>query len=411
MATPVSVQAVMALRRATKKRGWKSAVRWLPGDRVAVQTPKRRYVVDSSELAWSLVDSIDKGDVNPAQWAHGTMSYRQPPGSVRVMTNNPALSRRKARLILHEGMVRGHRLTDKQRRFFGARASGYPMRANPGQYYINARRRRNPYRRNPGKGGTNWLLIGGLAAGAFFLLPKMLGSAGANPLSTLFGGAPAGVPAGYTPIGNGLYRAPNGAVVARNPQTGQMVMAPAGSQPTSAEDLLARAGISMIPSVANNLASWISSMFTTQQTSTGAVVGLPGGTSGGGGSVTSPDVLSGSYLPPIPPLPGGGTWPTGMSQEEYEWTVGSGDGLPPLTELPTYPTYDFGSAFDPGSYEAGGYELPGVPPLNYDVSIDLGTGEYVIANPADWGGGFFGLGHRGGRRRPYMGLRATPPVY
>lgn len=357
---------------------------------------------------------------NPARWAHGVMSYRQPPGSVRPMSNNPPggqyyinRSRRLPGPFKVSTYKRLKHSADCDKVFIASGGRKVSARCRLCNQRSASEGRRNPYRRNPGRGGTNWLLIGGIAAGAFFLLPKMMGSAGANPLSALFGGAPAGVPAGYTPIGNGLYRAPNGAIVARNPQTGQMVMAPAGSQPTSAEDLLTRAGISMIPSVANNLASWISSMFSTQQTSTGAVVGggIPGGTSGGGGSVTSPDVLSGSYLPPIPPLPSGGDlWAGGMSQEEYEWTVGSGAGLPPLTELPTYPTYDYG--FDYGSYEAGGYELPGLPPLNYDVSIDMGTGEFVIANPADWqGGGFFGLGHRGGRRRPYMGLRATPPVY
>ena len=34
------------------------------------------------------------------------------------------LSPEKARKILHDKSVRGHPLTDKQRRFFGARASG-----------------------------------------------------------------------------------------------------------------------------------------------------------------------------------------------------------------------------------------------------------------------------------------------
>lgn len=282
------------------------------------------------------------------------------------------------------------------------------MMNNPrgGQYYLN-RRRRNPYRHNPGKGGgTNWLLIGGLAAGAFFLLPKLTASGGI--LSSLGIGAPTGVPPGYTPIGNGLYRAPNGAIVARNPQTGQMVMAPAGSQPTSAADLLTRAGISMIPSVANNLASWISSMFSTQQTSTGAVIGLPGGTVGSaGGSVTAPDILSGSYLPPLAPLPesdmlwGGGS----ISDEEYAWAM----DLPPLNEIPTYPVYDAGA--DWGSYEYGGYEMPGLPSLDYDVAIGVGSGEVTIANPDEWYG-YFGLGaHRGGRRRPFVGLAATPPVY
>lgn len=40
------------------------------------------------------------------------------------------ITKRKARLILHHGAVRGYRLTDAQRRYFGARASGYPVR-NP----------------------------------------------------------------------------------------------------------------------------------------------------------------------------------------------------------------------------------------------------------------------------------------
>jgi len=296
---------------------------------------------------------------NPARWAHGTMSYRQPPGSVSPMTNNP----------------RG------------------------GQFYLNRRRRRNPYRRNPGKGGTNWLLIGGLAVGAFFLLPKLTASAGG-----IFGSGAAAVPPGYTPIGSGLYRSPTGQIVARNPQTGQMVAAPAGSVPTSAEDLLTRAGISLIPSVANTLASWVSSMFSTQQTSTGAVTALPNG----GTSVTSPDVLGASYgLPPLAPLPDAGGY--------VDWggaTVEGGsifaEELPPINEIPTYPVYDYGA--DWGSYEMSTYEAPGLPPLDYDVMIGVGSGDVVIANPDEWYG-FFGLGARTGHRRPYMGLRATPPVY
>jgi hypothetical protein len=38
------------------------------------------------------------------------------------------LTRAKARKILHDGTVQGKSLTDKQRRFFGARASGQPMK-------------------------------------------------------------------------------------------------------------------------------------------------------------------------------------------------------------------------------------------------------------------------------------------
>jgi hypothetical protein len=38
------------------------------------------------------------------------------------------LTKGKANLILHEGEVRGHPLTKKQRGFFGARASGQPAK-------------------------------------------------------------------------------------------------------------------------------------------------------------------------------------------------------------------------------------------------------------------------------------------
>lgn len=293
------------------------------------------------------------------------------------------------------------------------------MTNNPrgGQFYLNARfcpicrsrphlmgcprrkrmKYRNPgFRRNPSRGGTNWLLIGGLAVGAFFLLPKLAASAGG-----IFGSGTVGVPPGYTPIGNGLYRSPTGQIVARNPQTGQMVMAPAGSQPTSAEDLLTRAGISLIPSVANTLASWVSSMFSTQQTATGAIMTpLDPATS---------DVLFGTGLPPLAPLPDSSGYSFWEGAQVGEGSIfGGGESFPPLNELPTYPVYDWGT--DWGSYEYGGYEVPGLPPLDYDVMIGVGSGDVVIANPDEWYG-FFGLGARGGRRRPYMGLRATPPVY
>lgn len=44
------------------------------------------------------------------------------------MARTKKLTRRKARLILSEKKVRGHPLTEKQRKFFGARASGSPVR-------------------------------------------------------------------------------------------------------------------------------------------------------------------------------------------------------------------------------------------------------------------------------------------
>lgn len=323
----------------------------------------------------------EKRKANPAQWAHGTMDYRHPPGSVQTMTNNP----RGGQFYLNARYCSVCRSRPH--------LSGCPRKR---------RGRRNPYRRNPGgKGGIGMGTILLIGAGAFFLLPALTG--GASPLTSLFGGGAAtAVPPGYTPIGNGLYRSPTGQIVARNPQTGQMVMAPAGSVPTSAEDLLTRAGISLIPSVANTLASWVSSMFTTQQTATGAIL-PPGATPG------TPTGEYGPFLPPLAPLPdsGGYSFWEG-TQVEPEGIFGGGEGLPPISELPTYPIYDWGT--DWGSYEYGGYEVPGLPPLDYDVMIGVGSGDVVIANPDEWYG-FFGLGARGGHRRPYMGLRATPPVY
>lgn len=38
------------------------------------------------------------------------------------------ITQKKARLILHEGKVRGHKLTEKQRGYMGAKASGYPAK-------------------------------------------------------------------------------------------------------------------------------------------------------------------------------------------------------------------------------------------------------------------------------------------
>jgi hypothetical protein len=60
----------------------------------------------------------------------GWRGFKWKPMSVAEMMatrKNPRkLTRRKARLILDEGQARGRKLTPRQRRFFGARASGYP---------------------------------------------------------------------------------------------------------------------------------------------------------------------------------------------------------------------------------------------------------------------------------------------
>lgn len=43
-------------------------------------------------------------------------------------TKHKKLTPRKAKMILEEGMARGHKLTKKQKRFFGAMTSGMPMK-------------------------------------------------------------------------------------------------------------------------------------------------------------------------------------------------------------------------------------------------------------------------------------------
>ena len=44
------------------------------------------------------------------------------------MARRKTITRAKARKILRDKTIRGKRLTPKQRRFFGARASGAPVR-------------------------------------------------------------------------------------------------------------------------------------------------------------------------------------------------------------------------------------------------------------------------------------------
>lgn len=44
------------------------------------------------------------------------------------------LTKKKARMILHEGKAHGRPLSEQQRKFFGARASGYPVKMKNGGY-------------------------------------------------------------------------------------------------------------------------------------------------------------------------------------------------------------------------------------------------------------------------------------
>jgi hypothetical protein len=74
---------------------------------------------------------------------------------------------------------------------------------------------RGHYRHNPGRGGTNWLPIIAIGAGAFLLMRS-------GGLGTMFGGGTSVLPAGYTYLGSGYYRSPTGQTMYRNPTTGQL---------------------------------------------------------------------------------------------------------------------------------------------------------------------------------------------
>lgn len=379
---------------------------------------------------------------NPVAWAHGVMSYRHAPGSVAPMMNprRKRLTRRKARLILHHGYVtrtRGKRrrrvkLTAKQRRFFGARASGYPRRKPRGYgaewlpVAYGGRKRRNPYRRNPG-GGMGWGMIALLGVGAFFLLPRLTGAAGGGGLLSSLGIGPATVPPGYTPIGNGLYRSPSGTIVARNPQTGQMVAAMPGTVPTSAEDLLTRAGIALIPSVASNLASWVSGLFTTQHTATTPVTESPALPEGGGAIGTSDVTRSLDALPPLAPLPnvfgaGSAVVSTATGAPESGIFTPELPTLPPISVSPDGILYDLGADAQLAPIDWSQYELPPLPtdyatvdpmPLP-DVGLTVGGTDATVFQPSDpvWGG-FFGLGRRSmpGFRVNEARFLRRPPSY
>src|SRR5262245_41504427 len=94
---------------------------------------KKEYL----ELTKASFDKVFGGNARKARMIVGRIlrergyywSDNYPFGEIPIRENAP-VSKRKARVILHHGKVRGRKLTAKQRRYFGARASGYPVR-NP----------------------------------------------------------------------------------------------------------------------------------------------------------------------------------------------------------------------------------------------------------------------------------------
>lgn len=266
--------------------------------------------------------------------------------------------------------VRYHSIRGGHYGHFGPRYLGYRIPVGGRRHHRRSRRTRsNPFFGNPGgRGGTNWLLIGGVAVGAFFLLRG-------GGLSSIFGGAAA--PAGYTPIGTtGYYRGPDGMVYQQS-ASGMVRSATQYAAGSTVEDQLIqqaiRSGVpivaSAIPSVIGGigtgigeLGSWLGNLFTGGS-ATGAIP-----TDSGGSTVTAPDVLSGAYGAPssLPPLPDIGSlslsdwWSAPATADWWSQPVQASEGF--TTEIP--------------------YSL-GVPSLDLSLA--------PLAPLPDYGG-FFGLG-------------------
>lgn len=180
---------------------------------------------------------------------------------------------------------------------FGPRYLGYRMPIQVRHYKRAKRTRGNPFfRHNPG--GTNWLLIGAVAVGGFFLLRG-------GGLSSVFG---APVPAGYTQLGtSGYYRGPDGQLYNRT-ATGGMVLSPTQAPVGSAveQQLIAagsRLALPIVGGIAQGLSQMIGNLF---QTGSATGTGTPSETATlptGGASVTSPDILTGAGTTPLPDLP------------------------------------------------------------------------------------------------------------
>lgn len=164
---------------------------------------------------------------------------------------------------------------------------------------LRYRGQRNPkhrrYRRNPNgqRGGMGVGTLVLLGVGGFLLLQSgVLGR-------VMSGGSPAAVPAGFVPVGQGLYRGPNGMTYARDPSSGRMIAAPPGGTPTSAEDLLLRAGIVLIPQATSTLANMVQGWFRGGS----ATVPAPWPGPSSGALLPSTQSQPSVGMIPIPPLP------------------------------------------------------------------------------------------------------------
>lgn len=243
---------------------------------------------------------------------------------------------------------------------FGPRYLGYRMPIHVRHYKRRARTRRNPFFANPGR-GTNWLLIGAVAVGGFFLLRG-------GGLSSVFG---APVPAGYTQLGtSGYYRGPDGQLYNRTATGGMMLspqQAPVGS---AVEQQLIAAGsrlaLPIVGGIATGLTQLIGNLFSGGS-ATGALPTTP--TDTGGTTITSPDILSGAYAPPtaLPELP----------------------ALPDLTLSSDF--FSAPSTADWWSQPSAGFTLDTAPVMSMDLSL---TPLEPLPSVDTSGYSFFGLARR-----------------
>lgn len=111
---------------------------------------------------------------------------------------------------------------------------------------------RGHYRHNPAKsGGISWLPMVAIAAGAFLLMKP-------GGLGGVLGTGTSVAPAGYTYLGSGYYRGPDGQTYYRSPTTGQMAPATAGQVATGQ---VTQAGQQVLTGILPSVVSAATSLF------------------------------------------------------------------------------------------------------------------------------------------------------
>ena len=257
---------------------------------------------------------------------------------------------------------------------FGPRYLGYRMPIHVRHYKRRVRTRHNPFFANPGR-GTNWLLIGAVAVGGFFLLRG-------GGLSSVFG---APVPAGYTQLGtSGYYRGPDGQIYNRT-ATGGMLLSPTQAPVGSAvEQQLIAAGSRLALPIVGGIAQGLTQMIGNLFSGGSATGSMPADTivlPSGGTSVTAPDILTGTT--PLPPLP----------------------TLPDLTLSSDFFTAP--STTDWWTQPSAGFTL--TPPATPTMSLDLSlTPLAPLATPDPFAYGYMGLGTYEAGRSGYGLARRSP---